>query len=159
MSLIRMKSNYQNKIESKSIEPDIGNFTQPIKEIETKTKNPNHNLMIGEGVTINGNVKSDNEVIIQGTVEGDVECNSITIDNSGYLKGKIKTENMLVKGRAEGEISVNSLLEIKSKGDVSGKVFYGGIQIEEEGKLAGEINYNDSKNKQEEFKDWKTLWH
>ena len=157
MSLLNLKTNYQKKIETKFAEPEMDNIIHPKKEKETKTKNPNHNLMIGEGVTINGNVKSDNEVIIQGTVEGDVECNSITIDNSGYLKGKIKTENMLVKGRAEGEISVNSLLEIKSKGDVSGKVFYGGIQIEEEGKLAGEINYNDSKNKQEEFKDWKTL--
>ena len=107
--------------------------------------------MIGEGVTINGNIKSDNEVIIKGSVEGDIECNSITIDSSGNLKGKIKAENMTVKGKVEGEININNLLEIKSKGNASGKIFYGGIQIDEEGKLAGEINFKDSNNKQEEF--------
>ena len=64
---------------------------------------------------------------------------------------------MKVKGKAEGEINVNNLLEIQSKGNVSGKVMYGGIQIEEEGKLAGEINFKDSNKKQEEFKDWKAL--
>jgi len=157
MTLIRMKSNYQNKVESNYTEPKVGNFNQVKTEIETKKNNPNHILMIGEGVIINGNIKSDNEVTIQGTVEGDVECNSIIIDNSGNLKGKIKTENMTVKGKAEGEISVNNLLQIKSKGDVSGKIFYGGIQINEDGKLAGEINFKDSKNKQEEFTDWKAL--
>ena len=120
------------------------------KESQNKVNDSKHNLMIGEGVTIKGDIKSDNEVIIQGTVEGDIECNSITIDHSGNLKGKIKAENMTVKGKVEGEINVNNLLEIKSKGNASGKIFYGGIQIDEEGKLAGEINFKDSNNKQEE---------
>ena len=157
MSLLNMKTNYQKNIESKFVEPEINNFTQPKKEKEQKSKDTNHNLMIGEGVVITGNIKSDSEVTIQGTVDGDVECNSITIDKSGKLKGKIQAENMKVKGKAEGEINVSNLLEIQSKGDVSGKVMYGGIQIEEEGKLAGEINFKDSNKKQEEFKDWKAL--
>ena len=157
MSLLNLKTNYQKKIESKFAEPEIGNMIQPKKEKEIKSKDANHNLMIGEGVVITGNIKSDSEVTIQGTVDGDVECNSVTIDKSGKLKGKIQTENMKVKGKAEGEINVNNLLEIQSKGNVSGKVMYGGIQIEEEGKLAGEINFKDSNKKQEEFKDWKAL--
>ena len=157
MSLLNMKTNYQKNIKSKFVEPEINNFTQPKKEKEKKSKDTNHNLMIGEGVVITGNIKSDSEVTIQGTVDGDVECNSITIDKSGKLKGKIQAENMKVKGKAEGEINVSNLLEIQSKGDVSGQVMYGGIQIEEEGKLAGEINFKDSNKKQEEFKDWKAL--
>ncbi len=157
MSLLKIKNNYQNKVESKFIEPKVHNIikhnSEPLKEVN----NSKNNLMIGEGVTINGNIKSNNEVIIQGSVEGDVQCNSITIDNSGNLKGKIKAENMTVKGKVEGEININNLLEIKSKGNASGKIFYGGIQIDEEGKLAGEINFKDSNNKQDEFKDWKSL--
>ena len=157
MSLLNMKTNYQKKIESKFVNPDIDSIINSRKEKEVKTKSPNHNLMIGEGVVITGNIKSDSDVKIQGIVEGDVECNSITIDSSGKLKGKIQTENLKVLGKAEGEINVNNLLEIKSKGDVSGKVIYSGIQIDEEGKLAGEINFKDSNKKQEELKDWKAL--
>ena len=33
----------------------------------------------------------------------------------------------------------------------------GSIQIDDGGKLLGEINYRDKNNKQEEFKDWKAL--
>jgi cytoskeletal protein CcmA (bactofilin family) len=157
MSLLKIKNNYQNKVESKFIEPKVHNIINHNSESLKEVNNSKHNLMIGEGVTINGNIKSDNEVIIQGSVEGDIQCNSITIDNSGNLKGKIKAENMTVKGKVEGEININNLLEIKSKGNASGKIFYGGIQIDEEGKLAGEINFKDSNNKQDEFKDWKSL--
>ncbi len=157
MSLLKIKNNFQNKVESKFIEPKVHNIIKHNSESLKEIDNSKHNLMIGEGVTINGNIKSNNEVIIQGSVEGDVQCNSITIDNSGNLKGKIKAENMTVKGKVEGEININNLLEIKSKGNASGKIFYGGIQIDEEGKLAGEINFKDSNNKQDEFKDWKSL--
>ena len=157
MSLLRMKNNYQKKVESKYIEPKGDIFNNHEKESQNKINNRKHNLMIGEGVTINGDIKSDNEVLIKGSVEGNIECNSITIESSGNIKGKIKAENMTVKGKVEGEININNLLEIKSKGNASGKIFYGGIQIDEEGKLAGEINFKDSNNKQEEFKDWKSL--
>ena len=44
-----------------------------------------------------------------------------------------------------------------AESNVSGKVFYGKIQVEDGGKLIGEINYRDKENKQEEFKDWKAL--
>ena len=48
--------------------------------------------MIGEGVTITGTIKASNEVTVQGTIDGDIECNSVTINKSGNVKGKIKTE-------------------------------------------------------------------
>ena len=43
----------------------------------------------------------------------------------------------------------------KVRSNVNGKIFYGEIQIEEDGKLSGEINHRDKNNKQEEFKDLK----
>ena len=55
-------------------------------------------------------------------------------------------------------LSYNSLLHIKSQGSVSGKVFYGDIQIDEGGKLLGEINFKEQIEKEEESKDWKALW-
>jgi cytoskeletal protein CcmA (bactofilin family) len=57
----------------------------------------------------------------------------------------------------EGEINADDVLNIKSQGHVNGKVFYGEIQIEEGGKLSGEINHRDKDSKQEEFKDFKVL--
>ena len=79
------------------------------------------------------------------------------VSKSGYIKGKVKTETMTIEGKTEGEITVNDLLQIKSTGSINGKVIYGKIEVEDGGKLIGEINYRDKDNKQEEFKDWKAL--
>ena len=119
--------------------------------------NSESSLMIGEGVIITGTIKANSKVTIQGTVDGDIECNSITISKSGNVKGKIKTDTITVEGKAEGEINADDVLNIKSQGHVSGKVFYGEIQIEEGGKISGEINHRDKDSKQEEFKAFKVL--
>ena len=114
-------------------------------------------LMIGDGVSITGSIKAKDEVTIQGTVEGDIECLTLNVSKNGNIKGKIKSDTLIVEGKVDGEININDLINIKSDGIVSGKIYYGSIQISEGGKLIGEIDYKDKNIKQETFKDWETL--
>ncbi len=155
MSLLNLKSKTEPKYFNKSLE-SIRKEEVAVK----KTKAPINSassLQIGNGVTITGTIKADNEVTIEGTLDGDVDCHCLMVNKSGIIKGKVKTETMIIEGKAEGEITVNDLLQIKSTGSVNGKIFYGKIEIEDGGRLIGEINYRDKDNKQEEFKDWKSL--
>ena len=157
MSLLNLKTKKEPKYFKKFSE-DIKEESI-IKEIHQETEkniNTASSLMIGEGVTITGTIKADNEVTILGTVEGDVDCHTVIVSKTGNINGKGKTEIMKVEGKVEGEININDLLHIKSNGFVTGKVFYGNIQINEGGKLDGEINFQDKNNKQEEFKHWKS---
>jgi cytoskeletal protein CcmA (bactofilin family) len=156
MSFLHIK----NKKEPKYTEPPTTNIYEDVFETKPKpdkkkVESSESSLMIGEGVTITGTIKAENKVTVQGAIDGDVECNSVTINKSGNFKGNIKTNTMIVEGKAEGELNVNDVLNIKSEGNVNGKIFYGEIQIEKGGKLSGEINHRDKNNKQEEFKDLK----
>ena len=156
MSFLHIK----NKTEPKYTEPLTTTFHENVFETNTKPEkkkieSSKSSLMIGEGVTITGTIKAENKVTVQGAIDGDVECNSVTINKSGNVKGNIKTNTMIVEGKAEGELNVNDVLNIKSEGNVNGKIFYGEIQIDEGGKISGEINHRDKNNKQEEFKDLK----
>jgi len=158
MSFLHLK----NKTEPQNHETKTPIIEEDVFDIKSKlgastVDNSNSSLMIGEGVTITGTIKANSKVTIQGTVDGDIECNSITISKSGNVKGKIKTDTITVEGKAEGEVNADDVLNIKSTGHVSGKVFYGEIQIEEGGKISGEINFRNKDNKQEEFKDFKVL--
>ena len=158
MSLIKLKSKTEPKYINKPSELRQTNSLSELSDVQLKTPlNSASSLQIGNGVTITGSIKADNEVTIQGTLDGDVDCHCLIVSKSGNIKGKIKTETMTIEGKSDGEITVNDLLQIKSTGSVSGKVFYGKIQVEDGGKLIGEINYRDKENKQEEFKDWKAL--
>ena len=158
MSFLHLK----NKIEPQYRESKTSSIEKDTFGIKSKlgtstVDNSESSLMIGEGVIITGTIKANSKVTIQGTVDGDIECNSITISKSGNVKGKIKTDTITVEGKAEGEINADDVLNIKSQGHVSGKVFYGEIQIEEGGKISGEINHRDKDSKQEEFKVFKVL--
>jgi len=158
MSLINLKT----KKEPQYLSNNLSSTTNKSKDLtKLKEKNTSTNLssslLIGESVIITGTVKAENEVTIQGSIDGDVDCHSVLVAKTGNIKGKLKAENIKVEGKVEGEININNLLQIHSSGSVNGKVFYGNIQIEEGGKLLGEINQRDKNNKQEEFNDWKAL--
>ena len=160
MSLLNLKSlktktepRYNKKIMSTSEKEALSHdIIETIKEIK-----PNSTLIIGEGANINGTIKEKNEISIQGTVEGDIECKDLIVGKSGTLKGKIKTDSLSVEGNIEGELIVKGLLKLMSSGIVSGKISYSSLQIHEGGKLMGELDYKDKEVLQEEFKDWKTL--
>ena len=135
------------------------NKSKVIKKYDNKNNNDvktSNSILIGDGVKIVGTI-SANDVEIKGSIEGDIDCKNISIDKSGNVKGKIITENIIVEGKFEGELNADVNLQIKNNGHVNGKITYGSIEIEDGGKLLGEIIYREKNNKQEEFKDWKAL--
>ena len=158
MTLLNLKKNesnyFQHELKKTTKDHEHLNYYKH-KNLTTNSQN---SLMIGQGVMITGTIKAENEVIIQGNIDGDIDCNNITIIKGGVVKGKIKTENMNVEGKIEGEFEINSILHIKNQGIVSGKISYGNIQIDEGGKLVGDINSNEKSNelKNKEV-EWKAL--
>ena len=161
MSILMSTNKYKEKIEAKFAKPIKIDFEKKEEIKKSQTIDPqkliNSTLMIGEGVTISGNIKAKKEVSIQGVVEGDIECNSINVNQSGKIVGNVKAEKMRVEGYIEGEVQVNDILTVKSTGNINGKINYGAIQIDEGGKILGTINFKDKDNKQEEFENWKNL--
>ena len=156
MSLLKLKSKTEPLYTNKNIinyNEDINKeITEPIKNIKE-----NSTLIIGEGATIKGEIIEENEITVHGNIDGDIQCKNLIIGKTGSIKGKIKADTLHVEGSIEGEISIKNLLKLLSSSYVSGKVSYGSLQINEGGKLVGEIEFKDSKIVQEEFKDWKTI--
>ena len=125
---------------------------EPIKTIKI-----NSSLIIGEGATIKGVLIEENEITVKGAVDGDIQCKNLIVGKTGSIKGKIKADTLYVEGSIEGEINVKELLKLMSSSYVSGKMSYGSLQINEGGKLLGELEFKDKNIIQEEFKDWKTI--
>lgn len=157
LNLQNLKKKTEPKYSKKILHPTddkllSNEIMDTIKEIKS-----NSSLIIGEGATINGTIKENNEISIQGSVEGDIECKDLMVGKSGTLKGKIKADSLSVEGNIEGELTVKGPLKLMSSGTVSGKITYGSLQIHEGGRLMGELDYKDKNVLQEEFKDWKSL--
>jgi cytoskeletal protein CcmA (bactofilin family) len=159
MSLLNLKT--KTKTEPKYSKKILNSFDDDLPSDEALEKMKDVKitsaLIIGEGATINGTIQEKNQINIQGSVDGDVTCKELIVGKSGNLKGKIKTESLSVEGTVEGELNVKGLLKLMSSGSVSGKITYGSLQINEGGKLIGEIDFKDKNILQEEFKDFKAL--
>ena len=156
MSLLKLKS----KTEPLYTNININNYDENInKEIIEPTKKikDNSSLIICEGATIKGEIVEENEITVQGNVDGDIQCKDLIVGKTGSIKGKIKADTLYVEGSIEGEIHVKELLKLMSSSYVSGKMTYGSLQINEGGKLVGEIEFKDKNIIQEEFKEWKSL--
>ena len=156
MSLLKLKSKTEPLYTNKSIinyDDDLNKETkEPIKTIKI-----NSSLIIGEGATIKGEIIEENEITVNGSVDGDIQCKNLIVGKTGSIKGKIKADTLFVEGSIEGEINVKELLKLMSSSYVSGKMSYGSLQINEGGKLLGELEFKDKNIIQEEFKDWKTI--
>ena len=156
MSLLKLKSKTEPLHSNKSIINSDDDLNKEIKE-PIKTIKINSSLIIGEGATIKGEIIEENEITVNGSVDGDIQCKNLIVGKTGSIKGKIKADTLYVEGSIEGEINVKELLKLMSSSYVSGKMSYGSLQINEGGKLLGELEFKDKNIIQEEFKDWKTI--
>ena len=156
MSLLKLKSKTEPLYTNKNIINYDENINKEITEPTKKIKE-NSSLIIGEGATIKGEIVEENEITVQGNVDGDIQCKDLIVGKTGSIKGKIKADTLYVEGSIEGEIHVKELLKLMSSSYVSGKITYGSLQINEGGKLVGEIEFKDKNIIQEEFKEWKSL--
>ena len=156
MSLLKLKSKTEPLHSNKSIINYDDDLNKEIKE-PIKTIKINSSLIIGEGATIKGEIIEENEITVNGSVDGDIQCKNLIVGKTGSIKGKIKADTLYVEGSIEGEINVKELLKLMSSSYVSGKMSYGSLQINEGGKLLGELEFKDKNIIQEEFKEWKSL--
>ncbi|MGN6638290.1 MAG: bactofilin family protein [Mucilaginibacter sp.] len=66
-------------------------------------------LILGEKAVINGNI-STKEIIVYGTVNGDIHTQSLEIRSTGCITGNIKTQVLQVEtgGSHNGKLSMSS---------------------------------------------------
>jgi len=64
--------------------------------------------LVEEGTSLKGSMTSTCPILIQGSVEGDVEGPAITISSTGSLSGKITAGALKSDGKVAGNLDVDS---------------------------------------------------
>src|ERR1700726_1838854 len=119
-----------------------GSPQQPTEESVASRANEvdRRTLIIGEGISLSGEVTSCDRLIVEGTIEAKLEkCQHVIIAETGVFNGNASTENADVRGRFQGELVVRKRLLIRAGGHVSGTITYGEIEIEAGGRISGAI--------------------
>ena len=100
-------------------------------------------VVIGHGVSINGEIKKADEVQIDGEADVTMKTDNLVVGVTGNCKGDIETHNADVWGIFDGDIKASGTLTIQEQGKVSGKIEYQNLQIKLGGKISGDIKLSD----------------
>lgn len=94
--------------------------------------------VISAGLRVVGNLESDGDVVIAGTVEGDISSRGLTVSEGASVKGAITAEMVTILGVVEGEIRARSV-GIAKTGEMTGDIEYATLAIEDGAVLEGTV--------------------
>lgn len=87
--------------------------------------------MIGPGTKIKGDIETNSDIKIDGTIEGNVASKGrVLIGQNGVIKGEVKCANCDIYGHFDGKMNVNELLSLKASCKLTGDVKTGKLSIE-----------------------------
>ncbi len=97
---------------------------------------------IGKSITIQGDLSGDEDLVIDGTVDGKVELpnNQLTIGAHGTIRAELHAKSVLVIGRVTGDVHGSERVEIQATGIVEGDVTAPRLVIAEGGVVNGSVH-------------------
>lgn len=86
---------------------------------------------IGINSNFKGDIKTQGTLRIDGTVEGNIETDWLILGETSHLKGNAVSKGIIVGGRVDGNLNAREIIEIKTKGQVTGELTTSKLSIAE----------------------------
>ncbi len=94
--------------------------------------------LLSADVEIKGSIKFQNELIIDGKVEGEITSTGIlTVGENAEIRGEIKTKSVTVLGKVHGNITVDERCELKGRAVLQGDLKAARLVIEDGATFVG----------------------
>ena len=79
--------------------------------------------VIGEGMTVKGDLRGAGPVVVLGRFEGDIAVDgTITVGEGGYVDANISASTIVIDGVVRGNLSADTNVEIGATGSLTGSV-------------------------------------
>jgi len=117
-----------------------------------KNNNETENLvinLIGTGTVINGDVKSNGDIRIDGTLIGSLDSKGkVVVGPTGNIDGEITCQNADISGNIKAQITVAELITLKSTAKLTGDLVTNKLAIEPGANFSGSCNMTTPTTKQ-----------
>ena len=98
--------------------------------------------IIGEDLTITGNVSSKGEIQVDGEIQGDVQCGSLLLGDKSQINGSVLAEDVVVRGRVLGSIR-GLRVTLQAQSHVEGDIYHQSLAIEQGAYFEGKSRRTD----------------
>jgi cytoskeletal protein CcmA (bactofilin family) len=110
-------------------------------DMQQTTTSGNGTTLIGSGTTLKGDISSNSDLRIDGTIIGNIHSAAkIIIGASGVVEGDISGNQADVVGKVSGNIRTKELLQLRGESVVAGNLYAGKLQIEPSATFNGQCH-------------------
>lgn len=100
---------------------------------------------IGRSITIRGDVSGDEDLLIQGRVEGSInlKANSVTIGGNGEVVASVVAKIVMIEGRVEGNINGGEQVVLRTSAIVKGDIRAPRVVLESGARFRGLVDMGE----------------
>ena len=98
--------------------------------------------MIGPSIVIKGTVSGDEDLLVQGKVEGSIELkdNEVSVGQSGRVTADVSAKTVRIDGEVTGDIDGGEKVVISKSGRVRGNIVAPRVTLEDGAIFKGSID-------------------
>ena len=135
-----------NRQENSSGEDDMSSSSSSPASPTSSLGSQAESSIISAGLKIVGNLQSEADVMISGTVEGDINSRSLTVSEGATVVGTIESTSVEVRGRVDGQVNASSV-KVARGGHVNGDILYETLSIDDGAVVEGQLRRNQGGTK------------
>jgi cytoskeletal protein CcmA (bactofilin family) len=100
---------------------------------------------IGRSITINGEVTGDEDLLIQGQVDGSVNLkqHALTVGPEGKVKANITARVAIIEGSVEGNVEADEQVVLRSSARVLGDIAAPRVVLEDGARFRGGVDMGE----------------
>ena len=116
--------------------------TAPQTESPRQSVSAPERATIGRSITIRGDVGGDEDLLIQGQVDGSVnlDLHSVTVGSEGRVKANIAGRVVIVEGQVEGDLKAQEQIILRSSAHVMGDISAPRVVLEDGASFRGLVD-------------------
>ena len=104
--------------------------------------------LIGTGTTIEGDITFTGGLRVDGHVRGSVvaadgKSGTLVLSEQAQIEGEIRVSHVVINGTVVGPIHAGEYLELQSKGNVTGDVYYKTLEVQMGAVVQGKLVYQN----------------
>jgi cytoskeletal protein CcmA (bactofilin family) len=117
----------------------------PRPEAPRRTPVTSERAVIGRSITIRGDVTGDEDLLIQGQIEGsvDLELHAVTVGSDGLVKANITGRVITVEGEVEGDLHAQEQITLRSSARVNGDIKAPRVVLDDGASFRGLVDMGD----------------
>ncbi len=110
-----------------------------------KKAQPPIKSLIAQGTRIEGNMKFNEGLRVDGEVFGDIQASTddagslLVISEAAVVQGEIHADHVIVNGTVRGPIHARELLELQPKAQIEGDVSYRALEMHQGATISGQL--------------------